>query len=103
MGTFVEIKSLAIRATFFLNFQRNNVLRFKLKSLVARITTHLKHFRATKFCCCKLKTFVEKSRRRFNLLQHAASPCNKLTMFEVDGVTTFEVGIRNNVACITSP
>ena len=48
------------------------LLRCKLKSVVARITTHLKHCHATKFCCCKLK----KSRRKFNSLQHAASTCN---------------------------
>ena len=41
-------------------------LRCKLKSVVARITKHLKHCHATKFCCGKLKKFVEKSRRQFN-------------------------------------
>ena len=42
------VKRPAIRATF-------------LKSVVARITTHLKHCHATKFYFCKLKKFVEKS------------------------------------------
>ena len=50
----------AIRATF-------------LESVVARITTHLKHCHATKFCCWKLKKFVEKSRRQFNMLLQLAT------------------------------
>ena len=32
-------------------------------------------------CCCKLKKVVEKSRRQFNLLQHAASTCNNEILF----------------------
>ena len=34
------------------------LLRCKLKSVVTRITTHLKHCHATKVCCCKLKTIM---------------------------------------------
>ena len=34
-----------------------------------------------KICCCKLKKCVEKSRRHFNLLQHAASTCNNEILF----------------------
>ena len=37
------------------------MLRCKLKSVVARITTHLKHCYAIKFCCCKLKKHVATS------------------------------------------
>ena len=33
----------------------------KLKSVVARITTHLKHCHATKCCCSKLKLHVAAS------------------------------------------
>ena len=43
----------------------------------------VKHCHATKFCCCKLKKCVEKSRRQFS-----STCCNNemlLTMFEVSG------------------
>ena len=89
----------AIRATF-------------LESVVARITTHLKHCHATKFCCCKLKKVVEKSRRQFNmLLQLATTKFCCVTMSEVGATTLFNLQ-RNNilycklqqfVARITSP
>ena len=65
---------------------KNYALRCKLKSVVARITTHLKHCHATKFCCCKLKKVVEKSRRHFNmLLQLATTKFCCVTVFEVGG------------------
>ena len=67
---------------------KNYALRCKLKSVVARITTHLKHCHATKFCCCKLKKVVEKSRRQFNmLLQLATTKFCCVTVFEVGGNT----------------
>ena len=68
-----ENKGEVIRATLW---------RCKLKSVVARITTRLKHCHA-KFCCCQLKKNcwkkkkkLLKKRRQFNLLQHAPSTCN---------------------------
>ena len=89
LGTYIH-KGPVIRATFFFNLQCNIVALLHV-SVVARITTHLKHCHATRFCCCKLKKFVEKSRRQFNLLQHAASTCNNkfccMTMFQVGGNT----------------
>ena len=54
-----------------LSLMSNNNVALHLKH--CHITFHLKHCHATKFCCCKLKNFVEKRRRQFKLLQHAAS------------------------------
>ena len=76
----------------FLQLARNIVaLRCKLKSVVARITTYLKHCHATKFCCCKLKKFVEKSDASSTccnmLLQLATTKFCCVTMFEVGGNT----------------
>ena len=67
------------------------LLHCKLKSVVARITTHLKHCHTTKFVVASWKNLLKKSRRQFNLLQHAASTCNNeillREMFEVGGNT----------------
>ena len=53
-----------IRATFFFNLIQGILLRCKLKSVVARITTHLKHCHQTKCCCFKLEKFL--SQRQTN-------------------------------------
>ena len=78
----------AIRATF-------------LKSVVARITTHLKHCHATTFCCCKLKKVDASSTTKFCCV----------TMSEVGATTLFNLQRNNILYCklqqfvsrITSP
>ena len=57
-------------------------------------------------CCCKLKKFVEKSRRQLNLLQHASATCNNEILSRdsvwgqvVTRATTLFNLQRNNVAC----
>ena len=66
------------------------LLHLKSPAQYSDVETH-KHCDATKFRCCKLKKFVEKSRRQFNLMQHATSTCNNIfccvTMFELGGNT----------------
>ena len=61
----------------------------KLKSVVARFPTHLKHCHATKFRCCKLKQHVAKCWTDVYFLQQIYSTCNNkfcyVTMFEVGG------------------
>ena len=37
-----------------------------------------------KICCCNLKKFVEKNRRQFNSMQHAASTCNNEILLRVN-------------------
>ena len=49
----------------------STLLRCK-KSVISRVTIHLKHCHATKFCCCKLKKFVEFA------VQFAATCCFNL-------------------------
>ena len=50
-------KGEVIRATNRCNLQRNIVADCKLKSVVARITTHLKHCHATKIVQLVLSSF----------------------------------------------
>ena len=92
VGVLAGCKGPVIWATFFFNFQRNIVLRCKLRSVIAHITTHLKHCHATQFCCCKLNKFVEKSRCQFKFLQHAKLQLATtkfccMTMLEMGGNT----------------
>ena len=99
-------KSPVIRATFFINLHAT-MLRCKLKSVVVRITTHLKHCHATKFRCCKLKQHVAASWTGANVFQHIFSTCNNkfccVTMFEVGGNTAnnaFQLAMQQ--CCVAS-
>ena len=93
-----------LKTTFFFNFQATSVLRCKLKSVVGRITTHLKHCHATKFCCCKLKQHVAASWTGVYFFQNIFifSTCNNklccVTMLEVIRATTLLNLQCNNVA-----
>ena len=80
----VSLYGEVIRATFFFNLQH------KLKSVVARITAHLKHCQATK--CCKLKNLLKKKVNASwtccnMLLELATTEFCCVTMFEVGGNT----------------
>ena len=60
---------------------RATVLRCKLQSDVARISTLVTTCHATKKTCCRLKNFVAKSRKYFYFLwwkyeQHRSATCN---------------------------
>ena len=81
------------------------LLRCKLKCVVARITTHLKHCHATKFRRCKLKQHVASSWTSVYFFQHIFSTCNNkfccVTMFEMGGNTfnnAFQLATTNFVA-----
>ena len=85
-----------MRATNFCN----------LKSVVARITTHLKHCNATKFRCCKLKQHVASSlnwrllfskRNIFNLQQQNFVALQCLRWLVIRATTLFNLP-HNNVA-----
>ena len=110
MSTFILLrvvfKGPVIRATFFFNLHAA-LLRCKLKNIVARITTHLKHCHATTFRCCKLKQHVASSWTGVYLFQQMISTCNNkfwcVTMFEVGGNTTnnaFQVAMQQ--CCVAS-
>ena len=100
-------KGPVIRETFFFNLHAT-LLRCKLKNVVARITTHLKHCHATKFRCCKLKQHVLHqvelastfSTNVFNLQQHILL---RDIVVEVGGNTTnnaFQLAIQQ--CCVAS-
>ena len=100
-----------------INLIRQEVLRCKLKSVVARIIPPTSNIVTQQNFVVAL---VEKSRRQFNLvLQHATSTCNNkfccVTMFEVGGntdvqqrfsicnATMLRCKLQQFVARITSP
>ena len=82
------------------------LLHCKLKSVVARITTHLKHCHATKFRYCKLKQPVTASWTGVYFFQEIFSTCNNkfrcVKLFEVGG-NTCNNKLQRFVARITSP
>ena len=94
---------------------RATLLRSKLKSVVARITTHLKHCHATKFRCCKLKQHVAASWTGDYLFQQFFSTCNSEIVFAwqclrwvvIRATTLFNlqrnVKLKKNVSRITGP
>ena len=79
----VYIRLITKSVSKFQNFYV--LLCWKLESVVARITTHLKHCHATKFCCWKnLLKKVDASSTCCNmLLQLATTKFCCVTMFEV--------------------
>ena len=93
------------------------LLRCKLKSVVGRITTHLKHCHATKFRCSKLKQHVAASWTGVYFFRQIFSTCNKkfccVTIFEVGGrvIRAFQLAMQQMLRCklqqfvarITSP
>ena len=72
------------------------MLRYKLKSVVARITTHLKHCYATKFRCCKPKQHVAASWTTF--FQQILSTCNNKRVVR-RATTLFKLQHNNEETC----
>ena len=111
MSTFILLrvvfKGPVIRATFFFNLHAA-LLRCKLKNIVARITTHLKHCHATTFRCCKLKQHVASSWTGVYLFQQMISTCNNIfccvtMLFEVGGNTAcWLIQLAMQQCCVAS-
>ena len=85
------------------------LLHCKLKSVVARITTHLNHCHTTKFVVASWKNLLKKLYASSSccnmLLQLATTKFCCVTMFEVGGNTCNNVAwkLKGNVARITGP
>ena len=91
-------KGLVIRATFSFDLHAA-LLRCKLKSVVVRITTHLKHCHA---CCSNLNWHLFFSTNFFNLQQQILF-C--VTMFEVGGNmanNAFQLAVATQQCCVAN-
>ena len=71
----IERKGEVIRTTNCCNLQLN-IVALQVEKRCWSYYHPPQTLSRNKIWCGKLKIFVEKSRRQFNLMQHAASTCN---------------------------